>query len=182
MSATERLELLYRAGDVKRLHVARTLRPYTVAEHVYGAQCIAVELCYSNPQADALAVLQTLLYHDAAEVETGDLPANVKRDVVGMRDAFERMEEAVLVRYGIPMPEGQSQLERNIVKAADILDCAWRCLVELQMGNRTPFLGVVFGRLLEYVEPLYAVQGVQGIAEYLEQQWHLAGGSVGGRQ
>lgn len=171
---TTRLEAMYLAGGVKRCHTIPTLFNRTISEHVYGAQLIAVELCNLNG-IEPGRVLQKLLYHDAPEVETGDLPANVKKGSKDLRDALARMEFDFMTRLYVADPEC-NDLESLIVAAADNLDFLFMCLNERRMGNRHPYLNVVFNRSNSYAVTLMEkLNGVREVVMYVAQEW----GNVG---
>ncbi len=169
MTFVERLEVLYAAGEVKRLHTVPTLKSRTVAAHVYGAQCIAEELCALNTVPPG-PVLHALLYHDAPEVETGDVPAPTKRASKEIDLALEAMEEKFCKATGIPViaPRFFSVLEYDIVKAADYLDLGMICVQELMLGNRHQRIGLVLKNIIDYTRELEVkVLGVAQLRGYL---------------
>lgn len=171
---TRRLEAMYLAGGVKRCHTIPTLFNRTIAEHVYGAQMVAVELCRLNG-VEPGKVLEAVLYHDAPEVETGDLPANVKKHSQKLREGLEDMEANFLLNLHMDFPP-LSELEQLIVKAADNLDFLFMCLNERRMGNRHPYLNVVYNRSTSYAVTLMEkLNGTREVVMYIAQEW----GNVG---
>lgn len=145
----ERLRELYESGEVRRLHTVPVHHAQTVAEHVYGSLLIAVELCRAEEE-DPGAVLLTLLYHDAPELVTGDVPAPVKRESPLVAEGLAVLEAQFYLRLGIQLPE-LSPRGRAIVHASDNLDLAMTCLRERTLGNRHPVVGEVFHNVMRYL-------------------------------
>ena len=82
------------AGDVTRFHTLRTIRQQSVAHHSWG---VATLLLHVWPEAPA-SVLRAALWHDVAEIETGDMPAPIKwanpelkKELGDVRDAFKAL-------------------------------------------------------------------------------------------
>jgi 5'-deoxynucleotidase len=97
-----------------------------------------------DPGAAAVAAL----YHDAAEILTGDLPTPVKYYNPEIRDAYKQVEAVSADRLCALLPEAMQPEFRPllreetdpevhaIVKAADKLAAYIKCLEELRAGNR----------------------------------------------
>jgi 5'-deoxynucleotidase YfbR-like HD superfamily hydrolase len=146
----QRIQTLYRSGRVKRMHAIPTLNHHTDAQHVYGSLILGVHFCETLGSAavNMLSVMLALLYHDAAELVTGDIPAPVKRYSESVRNAVTlleaRFDEKFLIYTHL------TPLEQRVVKASDALDLAFNCLHEREMGNRTKHLESVFKNALTY--------------------------------
>lgn len=167
----KRLEALREAGHVKRLHAVPTLYNHTIAEHVYGAQCIAMELMYALPAARMEVVLYALLVHDAPEVWTGDVPAHMKKRHPTMSQDLELEEVEWRISNSVLMPD-MNKWERLVVQAADRLDLAMHLLYERQMGCRHPRHTEVFNRVLDYVvQECGELKGVPELVDYLKGEW-----------
>lgn len=170
----ERLELFYRSGDVKRLHTVATVNEHTIASHVYGSQLLAAELCAAAGLGFGTLgpVLFTLLYHDAPEVATGDVPAPVKRANPGLNMILESLETEFYTNHEVEMP-ALSYLGLGIVKASDTLDLCFNCLRERRLGNRTAAIETVFNNAMGYLDSLIdaEVAGVQVLKAYLAKEW-----------
>lgn len=170
----ERLETFYESGDVCRLHTVATVNEHTIASHVYGAQIVAVELCMAAAMPDAVGpVLFTLLYHDAPEVDTGDVPAPVKRSSRDIDAALDIMEIAFYKEHGLVMPM-LTDTQRWIVKAADTLDLCFNALRERRLGNKSRRIAVVFRNAMRYLDELTHVAGVPELVLYLRKEWDHA--------
>lgn len=177
-SMLRRVEKLYDAGDVKRMHAVATLRSHTIAEHVYGSMLIAVELYHLNLRTAAVQglslswrnIVGALLVHDAPEVDTGDIPAPVKRVNPVINVTIEKLEMEFYRDFEIENPE-LNRIELDIVKAADYLDLAMLCVRERLMGNKHPALWEVFSNVLTYTYERRNLEGVQYMRKYMFDVW-----------
>lgn len=175
MNVFDRLTILYNAGDVQRLHTVRTIHSQTVAQHVYGSMAIAAELCRLNqvhPTARG-AILLVLLYHDAPEVYTGDVPAPVKRESRELNHGLEMMEDRFYADTAIDLPTLTAK-EYDIVKASDTLDLMFKCVREAQLGNKDQHIEVVMNNVLRYIRDQCYLEGVLSITDFLEKEWKHA--------
>lgn len=175
MPVMDRIAMLYRAGEIKRLHTVYTQHQHTVAEHVYGSQVIAMELCLLNglTASAMMRVVGMLLVHDAAEVWTGDWPAPIKREVPELKTIEADLEKRFYEKHNIELPN-LVPLEEAIVKAADTLDLAMVCMREKLMGNKSRALEEVFSNCMEYVVAQSWVEGVTFIATQLQGAWNAS--------
>jgi 5'-deoxynucleotidase YfbR-like HD superfamily hydrolase len=167
-----RLEAFYRSGDVKRLHTVATVNEHSIAAHVYGSMIIAAELAEANELGlySLGPILFTLLYHDAPEVDTGDVPAPVKRANPTMSTTLGALETAFYGRHDLVMPS-LSALGEQIVKASDTLDLCFNCLRERRLGNRTAPIETVFRNALSYLDEYNDLGGVMTLTSHLRQEW-----------
>ena len=87
------------------------------------------------------------LFHDAAEIFTGDLPTPIKYYNPAIRDAYHQVEAVAAERLldllpaelrpaYAPLLREEDEEVRRIVKAADRLCAYIKCLEELGAGNR----------------------------------------------
>ncbi len=95
-----------------------------------------------DPNACAAAAL----FHDAAEILTGDLPTPIKYYSSAIREAYKQVEEeaagklldmlpAQLRGAYQPLLREEDEEIRRIVKAADKLSAYIKCVEELRAGN-----------------------------------------------
>ena len=87
------------------------------------------------------------IYHDAAEILTGDLPTPIKYYNPDIRDAYREVEqfsahkllhmlpEALRPSFAPLLREGYDPGLRTLVKAADKLSAHIKCVEELKAGN-----------------------------------------------
>lgn len=133
MDRTERAKLLRVGSNVKRYHTESLIHSETVGHH----SCNVALLCYilTDHQCTKGLLLHALT-HDQAEKYIGDIPAPAKRASLEFAEYIRQMEnfltpEGLLPPYSLSSPE-----EYAIFKAADYLDLCYKCLDELEMGNR----------------------------------------------
>lgn len=175
-----RIESLYDAGEVKRLHTVPTLRPNTIAEHVYGSMVIATELIKLNRVSAARQslslsyehVMSTLLVHDAPESVTGDVPAPLKRQLVALLqiDIYDELEQQYYRERKIEVPD-LNPVEADIVKAADTMDLGYRCLMEFMLGNRHPRMHAVIENVIRYMLEKKHLDGVLDMVDHLQESY-----------
>ena len=138
---------------IKRWGLRHNTREENDQEHSLQVTMIAHALAmYKNRRyggnVDVEKVLLYALYHEAAEVITGDLASPIKYFNPGIRDAYkeiERMASEKLLDYlpadfqedfrELLFPDEESY-EWRIVKAADRISAYVKCLEEYGYGNR----------------------------------------------
>ena len=138
---------------IKRWGLRHNTREENDQEHSLQVAMIAHALAtYKNRRyggnVDVEKVLLYALYHEAAEVITGDLASPIKYFNPGIRDAYkeiERMASEKLLDYlpadfqedfrELLFPDEESY-EWHIVKAADRISAYVKCLEEYGFGNR----------------------------------------------
>lgn len=167
-----RVEVLRDAGRVKRLHTVDTVSEHNLERHVYGSMIIAEELCRLNDIYPG-EVLRILLIHDAPEVETGDIPAPVKRECEGLQRDLWTLESDFYNTHDIVVPTG-TMLARDIVKAADTLDLAYAMLYEARRGNKHPRIIQVMKNCLSYLREQAHVKGVDEFVKHLSEEFRYA--------
>ncbi len=143
---------------ISRWALMRNTREENLSEHSLEVAMIAHALCtignvrYGR-QLDAERAALVGLYHDAAEIMTGDLPTPVKYGSDAIRDAYKAVErnaeeqllarlpedlrqayEGILTAPEEPAPE--EQYLRRLVKAADKLSALIKCIEERNSGNQ----------------------------------------------
>lgn len=117
-----------RAGHVKRWHIVETIRPQTLAEHLWRVTVIAMELHRSitgdSKTAEVTQLMAAAMFHDTPEIRIGDTPTPAKqfiREHAG--DVFKKMEEVLLP--GIPYVGGQCPDHLlPFIKMADAIEAA----------------------------------------------------------
>ena len=145
---------LSRMRFIGRWGLMHSTRPENIQEHSLRVAMIAHALAVirnrlfaGGVSPDRLAVLG--LYHDAAEVLTGDLPRPVKYFNPEIETSYRRIEtvarekllgmvpDALRTDYAALLsPESAAAIEQELVKAADKLCAYMKCLEEVTAGNR----------------------------------------------
>jgi len=145
---------LSRMKFIRRWGLMHNTYPENVQEHSLRVAMVAHALAVirnrlfaGNVSAERTALLA--LYHDAAEVLTGDLPAPVKYFNPEISNAYKGIEaasarrllhmipEALNIDYhGLFFAEEADREPRGLVKAADKLCAYLKCLEEIGAGNQ----------------------------------------------
>lgn len=139
---------------IRRWGLMRNAIEEDVATHSWEVAVLAhglavIRNAHFGGQVNAEAVAAAGLYHDAAEVITGDMPTPVKYHSAVMREAFGDIEHkaqqellallpATLRAHFAPciQEETWSAETRELVKAADRLAAYLKCEAEIRAGNR----------------------------------------------
>ncbi|MBO7720440.1 5'-deoxynucleotidase [Candidatus Saccharibacteria bacterium] len=137
---------------IRRWSLMRNTQPENDAEHSLQVAMISHALAvlardrYSR-DVDPEHVVTLAVYHDAAEVLTGDLPTPVKYHSDTLRNAYAEVERAALEKLTAMLPKETQRaispilkehdtLAMRIVKAADRISAYVHCLEEQRAGNR----------------------------------------------
>lgn len=138
---------------IERWALMRSSRPENLSEHSLEVAMIAHALCTignvrygRNLSAEQAAVIG--LYHDAAEIITGDMPTPVKYFNPEIRSAYREVETMAKKRLLEGLPEDlqpsyaavfrereEDRELRELVKAADKLSALIKCMEEENAGN-----------------------------------------------
>ncbi len=144
---------LFRMRFIRRWGLMHTTYPENVQEHSLRVAMIAHALALVRKRvfggdADENRVAAAALFHDAAEVLIGDLPAPVKYFNPKIRDAYKELEATAAAKlqsmvpaelveeYAALLGGPAEEPTATLVKAADRLAAYLKCLEELQAGNR----------------------------------------------
>lgn len=137
------------AGQVTRYHTWPVHHRQTVGEHTWQVMRIYYQI-FGPPSA---LVFTKLIWDDAGELVTGDLPFPIKARNPGLKAIMDSLEEqAVEGMGGNPRP-GVSDVEKRRVKTCDLIDMLEYGLHELDLGNK-------------YAQPI-----VDDIGNSLRQLW-----------
>lgn len=123
-------------GEVVRYHGWPTHRKQTVADHTFHVMRIYWHVFGGLPPA----VSAYLIFHDLSEVATGDLPHPIKRNNPKLKEVFDGLEDAVLVRMIGEARARQvltrvADVERVRMKACDLLEMWEFAQIESHMGS-----------------------------------------------
>lgn len=145
--------MLSRMKYICRWGLMRNTRPENLEEHSLEVAMIAHALAELRNarfggHADAGRVVMLAVYHDVAEIFTGDLPTPVKYYSSEIRSAYRKVEEVSLgkllkslpedlrPRYeALLIPQTQDAELWKLVKAADRISALIKCLEEEKAGN-----------------------------------------------
>ena len=146
--------MLSRSKYINRWGLMRCTRTETLSEHTLEtAQLTHALIEIGNARfsrtLDAGKGVLLALYHDSAEILTGDLPTPVKYHDEDIRGAYRAIERQAVSRLLGMLPDdlrpafspylladGSLDAYRPYVKAADKLSALIKCTEELRAGNR----------------------------------------------
>ena len=143
--------MLFRMKYINRWALMRNLRPETLSQHTletafiaHGLAIIAKRRFSEDINPDAVAV--AAMFHDTAEVITGDLPTPVKYYNDEIKSAYKSIEAAAGNKLLELIPEDlrddflpchcPDELTEKYVKAADKFSALIKCREEIALGNK----------------------------------------------
>ena len=142
--------MLFRMKYINRWALMRNLRAETLSEHTletaFIAHCLAIIAKRRfGEQIDPDRIAVTALFHDTAEVITGDLPTPVKYYNDDIKSAYKSIEAAAEDKLLGLIPEDlredfapyyrPDEQTEIYVKAADKFSALIKCREELSLGN-----------------------------------------------
>lgn len=143
------------AAHIKRWHIVKATQVQTLAEHHWLVTVIALELYtrLRDPDGydprDIAKLAMAAMFHDSAEIRTGDLPTPGKNLIREMSrdDVFERIDHAILPE--IPYIGGNLPTEFTyILGLADIIE-SYCWIKDNGIGNYT---GLIAERMLNRID------------------------------
>jgi len=143
--------LVFRQKYIRRWGLMRNSVPESLSEHTMEVAVIAHALAfignkYFGKSYDVDKMTTLALYHDVAEVYTGDLPTPIKHFNDNMRESYKFIEKHSIDNLLKMLPddfrEFYSEIFRfdnseyiKIIKAADKLCAYIKCIEEEKYGN-----------------------------------------------
>lgn len=145
--------ILSRMKFINRWGLMRNTRQENLAEHSFDTAYIAHALALIKNKrfggnVDTGRIVLLAMYHDAAEIFTGDLPTPVKYYGPEIKAAYKKVERSSLERLlsylpddllpcyeDLMIPRGEDTGLWKIVKAADKLSALIKCIEEEKAGN-----------------------------------------------
>jgi 5'-deoxynucleotidase len=146
--------LLSRMKYIRRWGLMRAARAESLSEHTAEAAVIAHMLALISaelqnaPEVSPERVAVAALYHDAAEILTGDLPTPVKYKNPELKTAYKALEResAESLARLLPAPlqgtlagyltgDALNAGEAKLLKAADRISALIKCIEETAGGN-----------------------------------------------
>ena len=117
-------------GLVRRWHTIPTINDETVAHHSWGVATVLLEL-WPDCSRDLLIAA---LYHDVHEHVTGDIPKPAFWRSPELGTLVDCIKDEVNRELGI-LPSLTIEEQKQLA-IADMFDLCWRCLEEIQLGNK----------------------------------------------
>jgi len=131
MEQVNKIRRLRNGSNVRRCHIHTHLGPdYTVGKHSYDAICILLEL---YPQAPRDVIL-SLLYHDQAEYDLGDIPTHVKWDNPEFARMIKNIEHKINSDNGWIQHVNLEPGWEFILKQIDILELGIWAIEQYEMS------------------------------------------------
>lgn len=138
---------------IRRWSLMKSVTEENIAEHSAQVAQIAHALAliknrFFGGELNADRIATIALYHETAEVLTGDLPTPIKYYNPEIRQAYKQIEgvaneklitmlpEELRADYRSLIMEDPSSYEYALVKAADKISAYVKCVEELRSGNR----------------------------------------------
>ena len=138
---------------IKRWSLMKSLCEENIAEHSAQVAQLAHALAviknrYFGGTVNAERAALLALYHETAEVLTGDLPTPIKYDNPEILEAYKGLEEVAGEKMLSMLPTELEEIyrplvlptedsyEHTLVKAADKLAALIKCIEEMRSGNR----------------------------------------------
>lgn len=145
--------MLSRMKNINRWSLMRNTQTENLSEHSYEVATIAHGLAVIGKRlygstVDPNEVASAALYHDVAEIITGDLPTPIKYKNPNIKDAYAKIEQSAIERILAMLPcEIRSEYTelfniekysgiKKYVKAADKISAYLKCIYEKNSGNR----------------------------------------------
>lgn len=131
MSDPNFLSDLFRATNVKRYHTFPIIGEQTVGHH----SCrVALLVLYLTDGRAGANLLKAALFHDLAEISTGDMPATVKWSNPQLSELLSQIEHRFEMEHEIAV--SLSAHEKNLLKTADMTELVLFAEEQIRMGNR----------------------------------------------
>ncbi len=144
--------LLNRMKLVERWSLMRSTTKETLMEHaalvaIVGQALGNIKNALYGGQVDIDRIATLALYHDTAEVVSGDLPTPVKYYSPKIKNAYTEIEEVIIEKLTASVPEfmqpiyadvlkpDESTDEYKIMKIADKMSAYLKCIEEKMSGN-----------------------------------------------
>lgn len=113
---------ILKAGTVNRWNIVSTIRPQTLAEHLFNVAMIARELAKEIPSVPVTTSTYWGLMHDIEEVILGDLPTPTKKRMAAKGWNWTTIEDEVMPRSERVPDDDNLKL---LIKCADRMEALW---------------------------------------------------------
>ena len=142
-----RMKLIQR-WNLMRSNIREDLMQHTGAVAIFGQALGIIRNTVYGGNVDVDKIAALALYHDTAEVVSGDLPTPVKYYNESMEGAYKEIESVINKRLIDSLPDelkeaytpyimpNQDSVEYKLMKIADKLSAFVKCSEERLLGNR----------------------------------------------
>lgn len=118
------------SGSTERFHAVPGITKQSVARHSWG---VAVLCQYLYPDCKKRLLLAAM-YHDCAEMVTGDIPGTMKWAVSDLKERMDEYEYHIEEEWGIRITLNTT--ERRQLKICDILEGMRYCIYRYRCGEK----------------------------------------------
>ncbi len=142
-----RMKLIER-WNLMRSNIREDLMQHTASVAIFGQALGIIRNTIFGGSVNVDKIASLALYHDTAEVVSGDLPTPVKYYNKAMKNSYAEIETMINERLigslpselqknyeGYIIPDQESE-EYKLMKIADKLSAYIKCLEEKQLGNK----------------------------------------------
>lgn len=147
LSEEKILDDLLEASNIKRYHTFPIIGEQTVGAHTHRVLILLDYLAEGIPAY----LYRAVLYHDSAELATGDIPATTKWSEPALSHSLKKIEEQWERDHCI-VPS-TSLNEHRLLKTADMLELVMFSRDQWMLGNRNA-LGLIQNGIM-YLRSLY---------------------------
>jgi len=142
-----RMKLIYR-WNLMRSNIKEDLMQHSAAVAIIGQGLGMIKNEMFGGHVDVNKIASLALYHDTAEVVSGDLPTPVKYYNQNMKESYSEIEEAINKRLIDSLPKelqskyqdfltpDENSEEYILMKIADKLSAFVKCSEERLLGNK----------------------------------------------
>jgi len=122
---------LISASNVKRYHTFPIIGEQTVGHHSHR---VALILIYLTDGKLSSNLLKAALFHDLAELHTGDIPATTKWSHPNIADLLKHIENTYEVEHQISVV--LTDKEKKLLKTADMCELMLFAEEQYRLGNK----------------------------------------------
>jgi 5'-deoxynucleotidase YfbR-like HD superfamily hydrolase len=123
----------WRSGKVNRMHTMPQLHRENIAEHTWGFLYILLRYWPDAPRD----VIVSVIFHDAGEIATGDVPGHIKWASPELTTILEQKEKAYIESIINPDLVLSHRSEWGcVLEICDRADFCVSCIHEMRLGNQ----------------------------------------------
>lgn len=148
------------AGNVTRYHTWPTITKQTIADHTFHVLRLLRQL---YPEIVGVNVIDYVIWHDLAEISTGDLPYPIKKDNPKLAELIKQIESDWYARFSMD-DLAVDEEDIHAVKICDLVEMAEFAMHEFRLGNC--FAAPIYKRVAEALRQMGIPKSVE---DYIER-------------
>lgn len=182
LSLLSKEELLreYRMKKLIRYNNRNRISDEDIAQHSYFVSLFCLKIMSEinlSPHTQRNILVKAIL-HDSAEIETSDLPHDVKKKFPKMNEILKEIEfkyyRSNWESY-LSVLKNEQDIEEAIVKLADTYSVMQYCFNELELGNMSETIKTIFldseERANKYIDIINKILKERGEKDDKEPEW-----------